>query len=779
MLSRRDFLTGASLLVLTGVADAASGNKLRLRNHMFSTSNFDYYVDSVNGSDSNPGTQASPFQTIGKVNGLGSMTGKRIGFKSGSYFTDAILTPQADGMGFYKYGNGANPVFCANDFKTWAQGSVAQETGGTFASGMETAAFSDWTSIDTTGVQSVTRVGNSFPNNPSPSPAHGSWCMKLTANAAATDNRGGLKNTIAALVNNTTYYFRSYVYIPSGSLGAGTQLKFMTMSAAPTYISINWNGSALTGITSTNRGSSFTATTALMKLDTWFCVEWAYVVSATVGGSQVWVNGTSIGSSFIYDTHLDAGQTSFELGNSGFSAILASKQSVYFDDCKIDTSPIGTFAGQSTSVWSCTSGNPLFPAFGAVPTIGASANLPALTLPYQYFWDGATTVYVYSQSDPTSTVSIPSRSNAMSIVGRQYITVDQGLTFRGGTTNAINCTGDCSNIDVQATMELAFIDGFRILENTAGVNNGKIRNAVAQNNGSSGLNINVSSFQNWLITNNQLLFNAQIPNGFDVDHTFMAGFKCFSQAQNVSPHTAVPTAGTGTVISYNTAIGNGRNSTISGGQVGWGVGIWSDICCGLEIAYNISHDNFAHGVFLEKNFNGHVHHNVSYNNGLTGQVAFTGNIAVSVSDGNDCGNNELDHNTSYGGYWGLSCNAYEGAGQSQLNTQNWHDNIGSGATSQNFYAGPGANNDTTNGTGNVYAYNNFGAAASNFALWSPTLYSTYAALIAASSGAITHSVQGNPLFENVALGDFRLQPASPCVGTASDGGNVGALGVGP
>src|SRR5258707_15155982 len=69
---------------------------------------FTYYVDSVGGLDSNPGTLAQPWQTITKVNATvgGSQS---VGFKKGATF-NGQLTPGANGITYGAYGSGANPI---------------------------------------------------------------------------------------------------------------------------------------------------------------------------------------------------------------------------------------------------------------------------------------------------------------------------------------------------------------------------------------------------------------------------------------------------------------------------------------------------------------------------------------------------------------------------------------------------------------------------------------------------------------------------------------------
>ena len=82
----------------------------------FSTpvTSFTYYVDSVNGSDSNPGTLAEPWKTVAKVNATTLHPGQSVGFKSGGTWQESLIVPSSGSAGnpitFGAYGVGAKPV---------------------------------------------------------------------------------------------------------------------------------------------------------------------------------------------------------------------------------------------------------------------------------------------------------------------------------------------------------------------------------------------------------------------------------------------------------------------------------------------------------------------------------------------------------------------------------------------------------------------------------------------------------------------------------------------
>lgn len=76
---------------------------------------FTYYVDSANGSDSNPGNQAAPWKTIAKVNSTNLTPGQSVGFARGGMWRETLNIWRASGTAgspitFGAYGSGANPI---------------------------------------------------------------------------------------------------------------------------------------------------------------------------------------------------------------------------------------------------------------------------------------------------------------------------------------------------------------------------------------------------------------------------------------------------------------------------------------------------------------------------------------------------------------------------------------------------------------------------------------------------------------------------------------------
>jgi len=83
-----------------------------------------YYVDSTGGSDSSPGTEAAPWQTIAKVNAIALKPGETIAFKSGDVWREQLNISSSGSAGapitYTSYGSGSPPVISgANLITAW------------------------------------------------------------------------------------------------------------------------------------------------------------------------------------------------------------------------------------------------------------------------------------------------------------------------------------------------------------------------------------------------------------------------------------------------------------------------------------------------------------------------------------------------------------------------------------------------------------------------------------------------------------------------------------
>jgi hypothetical protein len=74
----------------------------------------------------------------------------------------------------------------------------------------------------------------------------------------------------------------------------------------------------------------------------------------------------------------------------------------------------------------------------------------------------------------------------------------------------------------------------------------------------------------------------------------------------------------------------------------------------------------------------------------------------------------------------------------------------------------GAQNDGTDGSGNVYSHNDFGTDATHAYLWGATYYNSLAAWQAASLQ--TNNLNVDPMFTNAGASNFALLSGSPAIG---------------
>ena len=205
-----------------------------------------------------------------------------------------------------------------------------------------------------------------------------------------------------------------------------------------------------------------------------------------------------------------------------------------------------------------------------------------------------------------------------------------------------------------------------------------------------------------------------------------------------APGITCDTCGNGIVIRYNLAWGN----------TGWGIDIDADN--NVQVYYNIAYNNGGSGIMVFADANVTMTGIVLYNNtvyGTTGRSNDAGIRILGPSASRGCTNNLVSNNISVGSV-GIP----------------------------NFSASGGCENPGTNGSGNVYTYNSFGTAASNFIDWGGTNYSTYSSWETATGNCGTagcsHSDQTTPTFTNAAGNNFTLTSGSSAIDAGTNLGST-------
>jgi parallel beta-helix repeat protein len=207
------------------------------------------------------------------------------------------------------------------------------------------------------------------------------------------------------------------------------------------------------------------------------------------------------------------------------------------------------------------------------------------------------------------------------------------------------------------------------------------------------------------------------------------------------------------VLQYNTCRRSGSN------------GIWVDTICDnpVIVRYNRCETNTDNGIYIEVSDDCDIHHNICI-----------GNDRGILIKGQPLGRqyshrNVVYNNVCYGNGDNLAIAGGAGAADSCVDNV-VRNNICAAAIARELACWSGGENDGTLGSGNIYTHNCLGAESIGFILWgSGVTLDTYDAWETAY-GASTHSVRADPLFEDVANDDFRLQAGSPCIDAGVDVG---------
>lgn len=396
----------------------------------------------------------------------------------------------------------------------------------------------------------------------------------------------------------------------------------------------------------------------------------------------------------------------------------------------------------------------------------------------KYWWDDPNDrLYIFD--DPTGQSVEYSARKSVEINGKTGVTIDGlaivkgkgfGLYGHGGCTNLTvkNCV--LTNSDENASVrDFNGSNGAVALYVNAGVSFINCASSLARLNG-----ISLGNRTDYArITNCTSYRDAQSNTGED----YTGGFRGVSdlvpgateQTLNRPPNVVF----SGCTVSYAGCDGAGV-SIVTGER---GHGLWLDTMGDYSsITGCTSHHNVKSGVFLEWGTSAGV--TTACNSSLSYNICYANETGVLLSRRTNGA--IVEHNTSWGNYrnlWILGDTVSEtGYGFKNNIVRN---NIAYAP----LYGGPclqvdgAAANPGGTGTGNTYPNNALGAQGAGFVLWAGAPSATYAEAVAASAGAIANSITTDPLLVNPPT-DFHLQAGSPCKApAASDGGNVGALGI--
>ena len=717
-----------------------------------------YYVDNVNGNDSNSGTSASmPIRTIAKVNSLRLAPGQTVAFRAGEEWHEMLQVVSSGSQGtpitYTSYGNGAQPIISASDqVPGWSggSGSSAQEvcSSTAFCSGFEAPGFADWDSVSNNHDATVTQ-GTSHVLS-------GSNSMALhTTNGL--DTRAWVTKKFSATSEGSTVALRFYLYIPSGSLKILNNVRFSEFLAGSNSIGFAYLSTDLLGRPSsialwdTADSTQIIPDTPLsgFKLDSWNEIELDLTTSANNGSSALYLNGNQIGGlagRLRIPSWIGTNQLLF--GNTAFGSALAAGQSIFFDDLRMQTSggPIGVLGNSGpATIW--THSQPSDPKL--INFAGATgmpvANSSLLTAPNQFAWDGST-LSVFSTANPASIVEVPQRVSAVTSNGASYITFSN-LEFQGAQAYDVYCgysSRSCDHWDFEGdTFNDSYSNELYFQPYPGAAASGPtVNRCTFMGGGANGIALSGPGATGATITHNQLHDLSMIYNAASAQNAYSDAIEGYSDGAG---------DGSGTFVGYNTIynIGVGQSHNYGGG-------IHADTVNGWDIEHNTIQNTNGSGLQLEKGSSLTARYNLIVGGGA---FQYNSGLMVRAGDGVSISNNVVENNTSYGGWWACSVLIQQNSGTVTVTNTSYEKNICDGAQSNTqFYMDAGLNTSS-----NAFLNNGFGVAGPYFIVFGGKEVDSYGQLNA-YYGSATQSIAGDPLFTSVAQGLFSLLPTSPDLG---------------
>jgi len=435
--------------------------------------------------------------------------------------------------------------------------------------------------------------------------------------------------------------------------------------------------------------------------------------------------------------------------------------------------PIISGANLFTS-WTLSSGSVYYTSYSTAPNqvfedggrlTQSTVGTASLTAGQWYLDTVNSRIWVYltaGDSPSGHTMEASQRQYAIYGSGISYVTISgleasesNGAGSSEEAGSGIHCN-TCTNLLVTGvTVLYNYNDGVRL---DYGSNNVVSYSRAAYNGANGFANYGAASLFDHLVA----YYNNQLAGG-DGEQSYGAGIK-FDSAPNQ-------------IVQYSTSYGNGVGQSPVSAAVD---GIWCDTCgSGFTAQYNLVYDNTGEGIFVEAN-SGQISvlYNVVYGNLDWGIELAADNTSIPMSGSIVAGN------TSYGNAGAqiaIDAANFPGGCVNNLVYNNIAFQV-SGNTPFRVYGG--CENPGTNGSGNVYTYNNFGTATTNFIEWGHgVLYSTYSSWETATGNCGTvgcsHSIEAAPTFANASAGQFWLTSGSPGIGAGLNLGSPYNIGLMP
>jgi len=396
-----------------------------------------------------------------------------------------------------------------------------------------------------------------------------------------------------------------------------------------------------------------------------------------------------------------------------------------------------------------------------------------------WWWD-STDSYIWVYDNPAGHLLEASvRNNCININGQGYITLaavdcekglQQGIYSNGNTATNLTANGIASNNNVLEGMLVGTpgstsnpLTGLLIEYSTFSYNG---EHGFIFEGSANGTIVQYSTFHHNCL-------------GIDVGYTaWCAGLRALG---NDPPTGERPL---NTIYQYNLVYDNG----ITGDNRGLGIH-FDTTGAGSQIRYNQVYGNGWMGIVLENTSD--TADTSAQSQAIIGNLVYNQQTYVTYSSGiylyRQSKYNVIANNTVYGNGYNIEISGLYGGSDpvgmiGNVISNNISENWGLSSLLTQY----GGENDGTNGSGNIYTYNAWGTAASDFIQWSatPSYFSTYAAFDAgygSSSGVsgTTHSIQTAPTFTNASTGNFTLPAGSSAIGAGLTLGSSYQNGLNP
>jgi len=738
---------------------------------------FTYYVDSVNGSDSNPGTLAAPWKTISKVNSTKLSPGQSVGFKRGGTWRETLTPGQSGTVGspitFGAYGTGEQPILSGLDVvSSW---TPEVQHGTDFRSFSTLQGWWLLSEMSNDRADS-TPYANTLSQNGTV--AHASGPNSVISNAATFV--GASSQSLSRTNANLSAGFPGKNGF-SGSLTIGAWVKpgdqtgaVEVMNTGCSYgMTINTAGAAATfAIFDDSYRYHAANSTVAIHSGTWYHLVGTW--NSSTGSMHVYVNGEDVTNGKPISASMHSTTDSFRIGGpnscfgNGYYDGAVAEPFVFSSELTgaqvASVFQYGIAGGMFTAYYTTASSDPIQVIEDGV-RLQSVASKALLTAGHWYFDVGNPRVYIRTFEDASPSghnIEIGARDHVITSLSHQYL-IFHNLTWRGARAAGMHFWGVSTGLVVDSCVgEYNGGGGFTLYDGTTTANTDRV--ALTHNtirfNGATGIGNSQKAFTNWLIDSNAVYSNAQISTNSQGSQT---GISVYSSGIDLNSPVPPNQTGQGTVISNNVVYNNGIVNGHPSPYPSQGVGIWLDTINGATVANNLTYGNSGPGLLSEKDIGTVWKYNISNGDAKYAVSAGTGigSLHVVVDETTNGTGNLFANNTIYGGWWGIYVYSQD---TSTISNNIFRNNLVLGAAAYQFNAGAGGNNDGTHGSGNVYDHNAFGPAGATLAYWTGTgAIAAYSELDKAYGSAM-NNLQTNPLLANPATGDFTLQTGSPAIG---------------